>query len=138
MYNVPYDDFSLPNIRPYQNNSTLKATLDTPRVAVNIWTTNIHSSQIIEAKGQNMTKIAEEKRARDHYKASLENGSLVMKPYCACGNSLDEDYFCEKCDRRCSCNDILCDTEATLALVKEYIKRSSQFSAFRAKVAPEA
>ena len=84
-----------------------------------------------------MTEIAEEKRSRDHYKASLENGSLVMKPYCGCGNLLDEDYFCQQCDRRCHCNEILCDTEATLELVKEYIRRSGQFSGFRAKLARE-
>jgi hypothetical protein len=85
-----------------------------------------------------MTEIVEGKRQRDHYKALLEDGSLVMKPYCACGNALDEDYFCEKCDRRCHCNDILCDTESTLELVKGYIQRSGHFAAFRAKLASEA
>ena len=85
-----------------------------------------------------MTEIVEEKRARDHYKASMEDGSLVMKPHCACGNPLDEEYFCEKCDKRCHCNEIICDSEATLELVQGYIKRSGQFSAFRAKLASEA
>jgi hypothetical protein len=84
-----------------------------------------------------MTEIVEEKRQRDHYKATLENGSLVMKPYCVCGNLLDEAYFCDKCNRPCHCNEILCDNEATLELVKTYIRRSPQFSALSAKLASE-
>lgn len=82
-----------------------------------------------------MTLIVEEKRSRDHYWATIENGSLVMQPYCACDNLLGEDYFCEKCNRRCHCNEILCDTEATLELVQRYIRQSSQFAAFKAKLA---
>lgn len=84
-----------------------------------------------------MTKIVEEKGPRDHYKATLESGSLVMKPYCACGNILDDDYFCDRCDRKCHCHQIICDTKATLELVKSYVKKSSQFSAFKIKLADE-
>ena len=74
----------------------------------------------------------------DHYGATRENGSLVMKPYCACGNSLNEDYFCVKCNKRCHCNQIICDNEATLKLVKSYMRKSSQFSAFKVKLASES
>jgi len=70
----------------------------------------------------------------DHYEATLENGSLVMKPYCACGNSLNEDYFCDRCNRQCHCHQIVCDNEATLKLVKNYMRKSSQFSAFKVKL----
>jgi len=70
----------------------------------------------------------------DHYEATLENGSLVMKPYCACGNSLNEDYFCDRCNKRCHCHQIVCDNEATLKLVKSYIRKSSRFSAFKVKL----
>jgi hypothetical protein len=84
-----------------------------------------------------MTLIAEEKRPRDHYRAWLEDGSLVMKPYCACGTELGEDYACENCGRRCHCNEILCADENTLELVKAYIRRSGQFSAFKARLAEE-
>lgn len=89
---------------------------------------------IICEKGYNMTTIVEEGRPRDHYEATLEDGSLVMKPYCACGNLLGEDYFCEKCKRRCHCNLIVCNDEATFDLVKIYIRRSPSFSAFNAKL----
>jgi hypothetical protein len=68
----------------------------------------------------------------DYYKASLENGSLVMKPYCACGNNLDEDYFCEKCQKKCHCRQIICDDAETLNLVEHYIRDSPQFSDFKA------
>lgn len=82
-----------------------------------------------------MTKVIDKNPPRDYYEASLENGSLVIKPYCACGDTLNEDYFCEKCHRKCHCNQIVCDNEATLKLVKRYIRKSSQFSTFKVKLA---
>ncbi|OQY03488.1 MAG: hypothetical protein B6I22_11545 [Desulfobacteraceae bacterium 4572_123] len=87
-----------------------------------------------------MTPIIEKDlpaNAPDYYEASLENGSLVMKPYCACGNSLDEDYFCEKCNRKCHCNLIICDNEETIELVKRYARKSSKFSGFKTKLADD-
>ncbi len=72
---------------------------------------------------------------RDHYRAQLKDGELVMTPYCACGNILKEDYFCEKCNRGCRCYDILCDNEKTLETVKAYIRKSPQFSVYRARLA---
>lgn len=83
-----------------------------------------------------MTKIVEKNSPpSDYYEAALEKGSLVMKPYCACGNALNEDYFCDKCNRRCNCRQIVCDNENTLKLVKNYIRKSSKFSAFKVKLA---
>ena len=84
-----------------------------------------------------MTEIAEENGPRDHYRATLEDGSLVMKPYCSCGDLLDEDYLCNKCNRKCHCHRIICDTNATLETVKSYMKKSSQFSAFKVRLADE-
>ncbi|MBC2717585.1 MAG: hypothetical protein HF978_19960 [Desulfobacteraceae bacterium] len=81
--------------------------------------------------------IEKEDLIRDHYKATLEKGSLVMGPYCACGQALNEDYFCDKCNRECHCRQIVCDNEATLNMVKNYIKKSSQFSGFKVKLAGE-
>ena len=83
-----------------------------------------------------MTKIVEKDHIpRDYYTASLENESLVMQPYCACGNSLDEDYFCEKCGKKCRCHLIICDSTETLSLAQDYIRKSPQFSGFKAKLA---
>lgn len=75
---------------------------------------------------------------QDYFEATLENGSLVMKPFCACGNALDEDYFCEKCNRRCFCNRIRCDNEKTLELVRSYIIKSPKFSGFKATLLTQA
>jgi len=74
----------------------------------------------------------------DHYTATLEDGSLVMTPHCACGNTLNDDYFCEKCNRRCHCNHIVCDTQSALDLVQKYIRTSSQFAPYRATLASAA
>ncbi len=83
-----------------------------------------------------MTQIIEKDHLpRDYYAASLENGSLVMTPYCACGNSLNDDYFCEQCNKKCQCHLIVCDDAATLDLVNRYIRKASQFSGFKARLA---
>ena len=74
---------------------------------------------------------------QDYYKATLENGSLVMTPYCACGNVLNEDYFCEKCNRRCHCYHIVCDTPNTLELVQRYIRESPKFTVYTAGLLEE-
>ena len=59
--------------------------------------------------------------------AHLEDGQLVMEPYCTCSNPLDEHYYCDKCSKHCKCNDILCEDQATLNLVEKYIRTSPQF-----------
>jgi hypothetical protein len=83
-----------------------------------------------------MTTVIEKDDApRDYYKATLENGSLVMEPRCACGNPLNDDYVCDKCNKKCHCHQIICDNETTLELVKKYIRKSPQFSAFTVKLA---
>jgi hypothetical protein len=74
--------------------------------------------------------------AVDHYKATLEDGALVMRPYCACGHALDEDYFCDPCNKKCRCREIICDNDATLGRVKDYIRKSSRFSGFRIGLDP--
>jgi len=84
------------------------------------------------------TGIEKNDAPHDHYAATLENGALVMEPHCACGNPLNDDYFCEKCNKKCRCRHIICDNETTLKLVKKYIRKSSQFSEFTVKLAGNA
>lgn len=82
-----------------------------------------------------MTMIIEENDVfHDYYEATMENGSLVMEPHCACGNPLNDDYFCEKCNRKSHCRLIVCDNETTLERVKNYIRKSSQLSKFKVKL----
>lgn len=64
--------------------------------------------------------------------AYLEDGQLVMEPYCSCGNLLDEYYLCDKCKRYCRCTDILCEDQATLNLVEKYIRTSPRLRNFNA------
>ena len=68
----------------------------------------------------------------DTYYAYLEEGELVLEPYCSCGNQLDETYFCDACKRHCRPTDILCEDEGTLKMVDQYIRTSSKFSKFKA------
>jgi hypothetical protein len=75
---------------------------------------------------------------KDYYAATMENGDLVMTPHCACGNALNDDYFCETCNRRCQCHQVVCDNSATLALVQKYIRTSPQFTAYTATLASDA
>jgi hypothetical protein len=62
--------------------------------------------------------------------ARLEEGRLVMEPYCSCGNQLDEGYNCEKCNKHCQIPDILCEDQATLNLVEKYGRTSPKFRNF--------
>jgi len=83
-----------------------------------------------------MTGIVENaKNAGDYYLASLENNSLQLKPFCSCGKSLSEDYFCETCQRKCQCTLIICSDSETLELVRQHIRKSSRFSGFKARLA---
>jgi hypothetical protein len=82
-----------------------------------------------------MTTVIEKNNiSPDYYKTTMENGSPVMEPHCGCGNPLNDDYFCVKCNRKCHCRLIVCDNESTLKRVKDYIRKSSQFSAFEVKL----
>lgn len=85
-----------------------------------------------------MTQTIEDSNPpKDYYKATQENGGLVLSPHCACGNILDDDYYCEKCNRRCHCYQIQCDSTATLELVQKYIRESSQFAVYTPILAEE-
>ena len=66
------------------------------------------------------------------YYAYLEDGELVMEPYCSCGNFLDEMYYCDACKRHCHPTDILCEDEKALRMVDQYIRTSPKFRKFKA------
>jgi len=64
-------------------------------------------------------KEAPSKEKADYFYAEIENGELTMRPFCVCGNPLPEDYFCEKCQRQCLCNDVICADETTFRFVQD-------------------
>lgn len=68
----------------------------------------------------------------DVYYAYLENGELVLEPYCCCGTALDESYRCERCQRHVHPTDILCEDTGTLNMVEKYMRTSPKFRNFRA------
>lgn len=68
----------------------------------------------------------------DFYYATLEGGELVMEPHCACGYSLEEEYFCEKCNRQCVCTEIRCRNDATLEYVRGFLESNEKFKNFTA------
>jgi hypothetical protein len=69
-----------------------------------------------------MSHHDKEQRAEkgDYFFAEMENGQLVMKPFCLCGNPLDEDYFCEKCRKQCLCTDVVCADESTFRFIQDH------------------
>ena len=56
----------------------------------------------------------------DYFFAEMEEGELVMKPFCQCGNPLAEDYFCEKCRKQCRCTDVVCADENTFRFIQDH------------------
>ena len=83
-----------------------------------------------------MTQIVEKGNTpNDYFEAVLENDELVMTPCCTCGNRLDDDYFCERCNRACRCRLVFCRDAATLERVWQYIRKSPQFSGIKARLA---
>ncbi|HMK65397.1 MAG TPA: hypothetical protein VK564_06355 [Thermodesulfobacteriota bacterium] len=56
----------------------------------------------------------------DYFFAEMEDGELVMRPFCQCGNPLAEDYTCEKCQRQCLCTDVICADETTFRFIQDH------------------
>jgi hypothetical protein len=81
--------------------------------------------------------MSEEKEDRgmaglDTYYAYLEDGELVLEPYCSCGNPLDEMYYCDVCRQHRHPVDVLCEDASALKMVEKYIRTSAKFRSFKA------
>lgn len=70
----------------------------------------------------------------DYYYAHWENGELIIEPFCACGNALDEDYFCKECSRECDCRFIACEDPQALNTVEKLVHGNPGFKNFRASL----
>jgi hypothetical protein len=70
--------------------------------------------------------------ATDYFVASLDQGELIMEPYCRCGEALEEDYFCSTCKRQCQCVEVRCASQETLEFVQDFLKGNERFRNFRA------
>jgi len=71
-------------------------------------------------------------RSKDYFYATLEGTELILEPYCACGNPLEEEYFCEKCQKQCLCAEIRCENKATLDYVNQFVQSNKHFRNFNA------
>ncbi|MCK8602241.1 hypothetical protein [Desulfoferrobacter suflitae] len=76
-------------------------------------------------------------RKQDYYVASWEDNQLVMEPFCHCGNSLDEDYFCRQCDRKCHCNFVVCADPQSLSVVEKLIHGNPKFRDYEVSLLDE-
>lgn len=74
---------------------------------------------------------------RDYFIAAIEEGELAMRPFCACGNYLEEDYFCSRCRKQCLCTHIYCVNREVLDKVTAFISQSTSFGKFEATLLPE-
>ncbi len=69
---------------------------------------------------------------KGYFRASIEGKELIMKPHCACGNHLEEEYFCEACRKKITCNEIRCADQATLDYVDRLLHNNASFRNFTA------
>ena len=84
-----------------------------------------------------VTRVDLKTRQQDYLLAEWENKELVMTPFCACGNELEEDYFCGDCKRECDCTFIACTSPDALALVEKLIAGNPNFRNYKASLLGE-
>lgn len=78
-----------------------------------------------------------QKKQKDYFLARWENEELIMEPFCYCGSPLEEDYFCEKCKRQCTCTFVACKDPETLSVVRKFIHGNPRFREFEASLLDE-
>jgi hypothetical protein len=60
-----------------------------------------------------------EHRKRDYFLARSQGEELLMEPFCYCGKTLEQDYFCAACNHKCHLTLIVCDDPGALALARK-------------------
>jgi hypothetical protein len=72
--------------------------------------------------------IAELKsRGIDYIVASIEDGQLVLEPFCSCGTVLDENYHCPECQKVCDCTVVACSDAQALGIVEKLVAGNPGF-----------
>ena len=71
-----------------------------------------------------------ELRVIDYLLASVEDGQLVLEPFCSCGSALDEDYHCSRCGKACECKFVACSNAQALGIVEKLISGNPGFRGF--------
>ncbi len=81
-----------------------------------------------------ITLAALKQRETDYLLAYMEDGQLVMEPFCHCGTALDENYQCPECNRSCECRFVACSGSQALAVVEKLISGNPHFRGFDASL----
>jgi hypothetical protein len=58
-------------------------------------------------------------RKRDYFLARSQGEELMMEPFCYCGRTLEQDYFCTACNHKCQVTLIVCEDPGALALANK-------------------
>jgi hypothetical protein len=69
-------------------------------------------------------------RKRDYFLARSQDDELVMEPFCYCGKTLEQEYFCTDCNHKCHVTLIVCDDPGALALAQKLLAGSPDFHKF--------
>ena len=73
-------------------------------------------------------------RAIDYLIASIEEGELILEPFCSCGSALDEIYHCAQCGKVCDCRFVACSDAQSLGIVEKLIAGNPRFRNFKASL----
>ncbi|MEM5788572.1 MAG: hypothetical protein AAGU11_14765 [Syntrophobacteraceae bacterium] len=73
----------------------------------------------------------------DYLLASIEDGQLILEPFCSCGNLLDEKYHCPECNKVCECRMVACTSAQSLAIVERLVAGNPNFRGFDATLLDE-
>ena len=73
-------------------------------------------------------------RGIEYFLASMEDGQLVMEPFCSCGNILDENFHCPSCNKVCDCRFVACTNPDSLAIVEKLVAGNPSFRNFEASL----
>ncbi|MFH2013040.1 MAG: hypothetical protein ABIJ37_10125 [Pseudomonadota bacterium] len=75
------------------------------------------------------------KSKKDYFLAYSEDGSLSMRPYCgSCGFQLNENYFCDNCQRQCICTHVKCEDKGSYDLMNTLTKKNERFKNFTIEI----
>jgi hypothetical protein len=74
------------------------------------------------------------KFTQGYFRAALDGDELVMEPYCACGEPLEQDYHCTACDREVRCLEFRCADGAVLTRVLQLMQTNGSFKSFKAVI----
>ena len=77
-----------------------------------------------------VTRALLRERGIDYFVAALGAEGLEMEPHCSCGEAVDEEYFCEACNRTTRPTFVACLSGAALSEVERLVRGNPHFRNF--------